>query len=223
MTNARNGRKANRRQVRRRNPMTRNAGVGAPRNRLNFDGQVFRGIHHLPIVTTGATNTVFSVHSIDVQSNANAIITNYASMMNFYKEYKVMALTLEWIPAVAPGVADAGSEILIGTTWNPEQIVSYQSGVGTPGTQIGIMRSDRTVRSFNAWERFSYTVPIHQRRKLFDVDVNPGSYLTNVDIVDRTVQGAIIVGAQSVNASVSLGHFLVRPVIMLSGLGVKST
>lgn len=203
--------------------MTRNRNRGAPKNKLNFDGQIFRGINHLPVVTTSGTNTVFSVHSMDVQSNANAMITNYAGMMNFYKEYKVMALTLEWIPAVAPGVSDAGSEILIGTTWNPEQIVAYQAGIGTAGTQLSIMRSDRTVKSFNAWERFTYTVPIHHRRKLFDVDVNPGSYLTNVDIVDRTVQGAIIVGAQSINPSVTLGHFLVRPVIMLSGLGNKAT
>lgn len=203
--------------------MTRNRGRGAPRNKLSFDGQIFRGINHFPIVTTGATNTVFTVHSIDVQSSANALVTNYAGMMNFYKEYKVQAITLEWIPAVAPGVADAGSEILIGTTWNPEQIVAYQAGVATPGTQIGIMRSDRTVKSFNAWERFTYTVPIHYRRKTFDVDVNPGSYLTNVDIVDRTVQGALIVGAQSINPSVTLGHFLVRPVISLMGLGNKAT
>lgn len=207
-------------QKRKVNPMSRNTKIGVPRNRLTFDGQIFKGVSHLPMVTTAA-NLYGNSHAVGTANSANSVSQNFAGMFNFYKEYKYLSLNLEWIPAVAPGVADGGSELVVAFNYNPEQIVS-QTAVA-PAVLIANLRSDRTARSFNAWERFTYNVPLKSRHKLFDVDVNPGAYLTDVNQVDRAVQGTILVGATSISAITTLGHFRATYAIHLMGAGIVST
>jgi hypothetical protein len=187
---------------------------------MSFDGQILKGVMHLETITT-ASNIYKQVHAIAGMNDGKAISSSFAPMFNYYKEYKFQQVTFEWIPGVAPGVADGGSEIMIGFNWNPEQIVG-----ATAGTAVGVagsLRSERTVKSFNAWERFTYNVPLHNRRKMFDIDVNPGAYLTDVNVVDRSIQGAVVVVAQSPSDAVSLGHFRVTYAVRLEGLGILTT
>lgn len=205
---------------RKQNPMASNAVSRVPRNRVSFDGQIFKGVSHLPLVTT-VLNLYSTVNAVACTNNANGVSASFAGMFNFYKEYKFLSLNMEWIPAVAPGVSDGGSEIIVAYNWNPEQIVSQAAALNS--TVIANLRSDRTSRSFNAWERFNYNVPLHARRKMFDVDVNPGAYLTDVNQVDRAIQGAIVMGATSIGAAVTLGHFKATYSLMLQGAGIVST
>lgn len=191
-----------------------------PRNKIAFNGQDFKGVTHLGTVTT-AENVMSQVHAIACMNDGKAIGNNFAGLFNFYKEYKFLSCVLEWIPAVSPGVADGGSEITLGYNDNPEQMVSQTAAA--PATLIGNLGSERSMRSFNAWERFTYHVPLTNRKKQFDVDVNPGAYITDVNVVDRSIQGAIVMGARSISAIATLGHFKVNYVVRLLGPGIVST
>lgn len=217
MTNSR----TNKGMKRKRNPLASNTITRAPRMKVKFDGQIFKGSTHVPAIVT-AGNVFSTIHAVSSQNINLAVANTFAGMFNFYKEYKFMSLTLEWIPAVAPGVADGGSEILISFNWNPEQLVSQFAAA--PATVINNLRSDRTSRSFNAWERFTYNVPLHSRRKMFDCDVNPtGAYLTDTNQIDRAVHGGIVVGATSISAIATLGHFRCHYSVRLEGVGLVST
>jgi len=202
------------------NPLARNTINRAPKMKMNFDGQILRGVTYPPVVIT-AVNVATVVHSIACNTNTNNVAGNFGALMNFYKEYKFLNVNFEWVPNVAPGVADGGSEIIIATSWNPEQIATYASG--SASANIALLRSERTAKSYNAWERFTYSVPMHYRRKQFDVDVNPATYLTDVNLIDRTIQGAVIVGAQSISAIATLGRFRITWSNRLEGLGTNTT
>lgn len=212
-------RKVVRRQ--RRNPLIRPK-VRVPRPMVNFDGQFLNGTH-VYIPDTTAVNTSHHIFFVDcgtVSSNAGFIVKesvpiNLDSITGKYNEYVYESLQLEWIPAVAPGVADGGSQIMVTYIDNPEQMVGVN--VMTTAQAISMNTLVRNMRSFNAWERMSINVPLSRRIKTFNVN-STGTVVSDINAVSRSIQGLVLVTYQSVNSSVVLGSWRSRYRIKLMGL-----
>lgn len=209
----------------RSDPM-RNSNAVKPKVRLNFDGQVLNGTQFMtPILTVG--NVAGALYPVDT-SNTNVVTpgvfvqgvnNGITSISNVYNEYIYRSVTFTWMPFVAPGVADGGSQIYIGYVDNAEEM-----GAATLLTASGIFnvaKSIRNMRFFNAWERFSFTVPLSNRRKIFDVNTNTS--LGQVDTYDRSMQGMVIMGANSVSAAVSLGQWRATYALELRRMNVAQT
>lgn len=216
-----NGRLVSRRKI---NPIYRRK-TRIPRPMVNFDGQYLNGTHvYFPINTGGTTTTqaheLFFVDGGTISSNAlsvfkESIPINLDGIVGKYNEYVYESLTLEWFPAVAPGVADGGSQITIAYVDNPENMVSLNSAVSS--SVISQIALTRNMKTFNAWERFSYTVPLTRRLKSFNVN-STGTVATDINAMNRSVQGMVMVGFVSLSASAALGNFRGRYRIKLMGL-----
>lgn len=183
-----------------------------PKVNLNFDGQTLRGLQFSPAVTT-ISNVAGSIHFVDASSTtstgvaANVYLQScsqtLAGVTKIYNEYKYKSLSFQWMPYVSPGVVEGGAQIYISYLDNPEAV---SNAVLAPATDVfTAAKGARNMRCFNAWERYTYTVPLSSRRKSFDVN---NILVTSVpDILDRSVQGAVVVGYNSPTAATSLGQW----------------
>jgi len=183
-----------------------------PRIRVNFDGQMLNGTGFMtPLVTVAngacamyiadCATTVVSVAANDYYQSINYDLTNISK---YYNEYIYHSIHMEWVPYTSPGISDGGSQIYIAYIDNSE-VLSNAIGAAV-GTVYNIAKTSRDMKFFNAWERFVYKVPLSRRHNTFDVNLTD---LYTIDTVDRSVQGAVIVGATSPSASVALGQFRV--------------
>jgi len=183
-----------------------------PRIRVNFDGQMLNGTGFMaPLVTL--VNTAQAVYIADCSTTnvATAVNNDYqcinydlTNISKYYNEYIYHSIHMEWVPYTSPGIADGGSQMYIAFIDNPE-VISNAIGAAIPNVYT-LAKTSRDMKFFNAWERFVYKVPLTRRHNTFDVN------LTDVyaaDTVDRSVQGAVLVGATSPSAGVSLGQFRV--------------
>lgn len=212
---------------RKRNPLTQQL-TRISRPRLNFDGQVLNGTGYFsPIVTI--TNGASAVYTLDVSNLSGAgilanmynasLAVDLLAIAKLYNEYIYRSVTISWVPFVAPGVADGASQIYVGYIDNAEEMAGMLSAV-TPGTVFNVAKAARNSRFFNAWERFTYNVPLSNRRKSFDTNVNT---LQTTDTIDRSTQGSIVVGFSSVSAAASLGQFRVTYKLELRNLNAQIT
>ncbi len=206
----------------RQNPLTQ-AGTSRPKMNMNFDGQFLNGSQFLaPMVTL--VNQATGLYALDCSNNnttgigVNAYVAGVSygliAISSVYNEYVYRSVRFDWLPYVSPSSADGGSQIYVGYVDNAEEISGLSSA--SIASAFNTSKAIRNMRFFNAWERFSYTVPLTRRRKIFDVNVN-ASY-SNADTVDRSVQGAVVVGVNSVSAAASLGQWRVTYLLELRGL-----
>lgn len=213
-------------RTRKSNPATTDNRKGPGRIRLSFDGQTLNGTAFITNIAT-LVNGAAAVYPIDASTALNvfagnsvleSLSRNLSGITKLYNTYKFITLRLEWMPFVAPGVADGGSQLYIAYTDNPEVMVS--AAAGNVVTNFGLAKSSRSCKSFNAWERFTYDVPLTWRLPLFSV--NSTIIDTNVDEVERSRQGMVLVGASSPSAAVALGQFRATYVMELRGLDVAN-
>jgi hypothetical protein len=207
------------------NPLTVSHRV--PRPSVAFDGQNLNGTgYFIPNVTIA--NRAGGCYSVDFGNIAGAGIAANAYLQSvgydllaiakLYNEYVYNSLRFEWVPNVAPGVADAGSQMYLSYIDNAEEIASLQTA--TAATMFDVSKNARNSKFFNAWEKFVYNVPLSRRRKTFDTNYT-NSYTT--DTIDRSVQGAVVFGANSLTAGVQLGQWRVSYEAKLLKLNVNLT
>lgn len=201
---------------------------GIGRMRLNFDGNTLHGTQFLPraitagfraatilMVDASSTNTTGFSAEIGIAGASNGL--NAATKI--YGDYWYTSMQLTWIPHVAPGVADGGAPIYIGYVDNPEVISGLTTA--TSASLITTSRSTRNVKTFNAWQPFTYNVPLTKRLPRFNVDTT-NTYLTAND-VERSVQGAVVVGYEAINAVADLGQFRVTFNMELRNMNVNQS
>lgn len=204
--------KRGRRSRVKQNPMQRREGT--PRPMVSFDGTVVDSAFY-----TATTPTVLGAakdyHFVDC-SNSLAINRGVSTITGLYNEYKYLQASMEYVPSVGPASADAPGRIHVAYIDNPEKIVSFIAAAAG-ATALSYVRSCKNVRSYNLWERFTYNVPLTNRRKLFDTN---GTMTTTpgVDEIDRCVQGAIIIAIESISAVITVGTYHFRSRCVVRGL-----
>jgi hypothetical protein len=114
---------------------------------------------------------------------------------------------------MGPGVTAAGGRIYVAFLDNPEMINVWVAAGSS--NSVAYTKGMRTMKSFNAWERFTYNVPLTRRRKMFDVDTTS---VTAVNDLERATQGAVITSAESVTALDVLGQWRMKTTVRLMGL-----
>ncbi len=180
--------------------MRRSMRVGRPK--LKFDG------HRI-------TCTLYSDQAVvaaNVGTDWLGVDTNSGEACNrtgldvikHYQEYKYESCTVEWIPKVGPSHTDSGSRISIAYIDNPELMITYENAVAS--VRASMVRNCANVKSFNAWERFTYRVPLTYRRKWFNVNPTVAAIGARLsEEYDRAVQGKVIMCYETVSAAVSAG------------------
>lgn len=212
---------------RRLNPATTPNGT-RPRVKIDFDGQTLNGLQFSPAIVT-ITNQAASVHLMDC-SNTNAtgiglniynqsVAQTLSGITGVYSEYIYRSVTFTWMPYVSPGVSDGGAQIYISYQDNPEMIAS--ATISSASAIFTSAKASRNMKSFNAWERFTFTVPVSNRRRTFDC--NTTTTIGSTDTYDRSVQGAVIVGYNSPTAAVSLGQWKINYHLELRKLNYANT
>lgn len=204
-----------RNSVRRINPLMRRQ-AGVPRPRLSFDGQILNSTTYVGQTATNAAALVKERFWVSCHSGVGASRAA-AGVTGLYNEYKFRFINVEWIPSISPASVDAGSRIHIAYIDNPEKMVNFEAAPSDINS-INLVRSVKNCRTYNAWERFTYSVPLTYRRKLFDVDTNDASI--SVDDADRTAQGQIQIGVESVTPAAVLGTYRVSYGLELHGLTI---
>jgi hypothetical protein len=180
-----------------------------PRPRVSFDGTTLSGFG-LATRDITAANVASHMFLVDCSNSFSSvggvkilegIGRSLAALTGFYQEYRYTNVKLQWIPHVAPGVADGGASICIGYIDNPENI--FQRYTSAAVTDIVSVKGLRNFKSFNAWQGFTYNVPLTRRLPWFNVN----STLTTSDAIDavRAIQGACLVGYESLSAVIDLG------------------
>lgn len=219
MTKAIGRKKADKRKI---NPLYRPKPRAMKMN-VNFDGQYLNGTHNYFNVTTllnQATHLLFvdggTTSSVSGSITKESVPVNLDGIVAKYNDYVYESVSLEWMPFVAPGVADGGSQIMISYIDNPEQIVTVNN-FATPASAVSMNALVRNMKTYNAWERFTYNVPLTRRNKEFNVN-STGTVVTDVNAVNRSVQGLVVITFQSPSASALLGNFRSRYRIKLLGL-----
>jgi len=140
--------------------------------------------------------------TVDVASGTASASSGGTSIINNYSEYRYKRLTLEWVPAVGPGASASGGKVYVAYIDNPEQMNSWLSAsVATNLARIKLMRNTEV---FNAWENFTYSVPLSYRKPWFDVNLTTGN---TVDELDRSTQGLVIFAAETVGATDTIGSW----------------
>jgi hypothetical protein len=192
------------------NPIYRNP-VVRPRINFSFDGQILNGTgFSAPMVTlANIASAVYYVNcsnNISVFPTANkyiqSVALDYNTITKVYNEYKYHTLQCHWLPFVSPGVTDGGSQVYVAYVDNAEEIAALD--IATAANTFNTSKAARNMKFFNAWERFTYNVPLSSRRKMFDTNLND---VIIADTVDRGIQGAVVVGSASGPTPVSLGQW----------------
>jgi len=198
-----------------------------PKIKYNFDGQMLNGMgFSTPLVSiaNGGCAEYYvdcsSVVGTGIAANSyiQSVSADFNTISKYYNEYIFHSLRMDWMPYLSPGVADAGSQIYIDYIDNAEEMAALDGAAVV--TVYNVAKTSRNTKFFNAWERFSYNVPLSRRRKTFDVNINT-AYTT--DIIDRSVQGAVIVGFTSVSAAISLGQWRFTYLLELRTLNLNIT
>jgi hypothetical protein len=196
-----------------------------PRPIVNFNGQNLNGSGYFPPFTT-LVNTAAAIYSLDTSTLASSGPANlYFQSINYdlnaiskvYNEFVYHSIRMEWVPFVAPGVADGGGQLYVCYVDNVEEIANIMATT-SPNVVFDVAKNARNAKFFNAWERFIYDVPVSRRKKLFDTN---STSLQTIDVIDRSCQGAVISGGYSLSASSSLGQWRTTYMLELRNLNTK--
>lgn len=193
-----------------------------PRPKLSFDGTTLSGTEFTPNLIT-ALNTASEVIVVDCSNfNGSVGVTkliqsaalDLAGITARYNEYRYTNLQLHWIPHVAPGVQDAGSPMYVGYLDNPEYMATTFSTAAP--ADVANVKGIRNMKTFNAWQGWTYNVPLTRRLPWFNVNSNISTFV--VETAARCIQGFVIVGAESITAGIDLGAFHLTYDVELRGL-----
>ncbi len=191
-----------------------------PRPRIVFDGSVLDGTCYSDVVTTAAF-LASGLYTIDFSNTKTLVATKSLQSTGFdltnlsgrYGRYRYRSCRFTWVPRISPGVADAGTAITIGYIDNPE-IMAFRSATASAADQIAF-KSVRTLKTFNAWQGFTYVVPLTRRLPWFNIN----TLLTvSTDEYERSVQGAVVVMYESISAIAQLGQWHISYEADLQGL-----
>jgi len=196
-----------------------------PRPIVNFDGSTLHGTHFatrdLTAANVASHNVVIDCSSFFGSVSAVKIIEgisrDLSGITTRFQEYRFKSVTMKWLPHVAPGVADGGSSITIAYMDSPESVVNTIAQAAA--VDISTTKGIRNVQTFNAWQGFTYKVPLTYRRKWFAV--NTSTNYTIVSEADTTVQGLVVWGLASLSAAVDLG--VMHSVFELELRGLNTT
>jgi hypothetical protein len=224
MTNKRNHKRQSR-MNKMTNPINRKLNR-VPRPRLNFDGTALNGFqyHDIEISLANKLSHVFLMDcsnediTVAASTRLTSMSVSLSALTKFYNQFRYTACKLTWLPHVAPGVADGGSPCYIGYVTNPEDVVSAANNSNV--SNLSIVKGARNMRTFNAWQAFTYNVPMDKRRPWFDVNTNEA---INVDIYDRSVQGAVVFAAETLSAVADIGSWHAVYTIELKALNLNLT
>jgi len=209
------------------NPLQRPMGrMKGPK--IGFDGTNLSCTAYLaaPSPTSGIGKGAITIDCSSINFNAVGQLlagasASMASVTQLYSQFAYKSLAVEYVPNIGPSNSEAGSRIHIAYIDNPEKMVNWRSAATN---LLVAIRGCRNVRSFNAWERFTYRVPLTWRRKEFDVNTN-ATVIADIDEYERSVQGLILVVVETQTTSgtdaLVLGTFKVNSAITLRQLNLS--
>ncbi len=184
---------------------------------MGFNGQ---DIYSTLYVNQSAIGSVTAKIGADWQSldcsSGEAMNRSGLDVIKHYQDYRYMSAAVEWISATGPSGVDAGASVFIAYIDNPELIVTYKAASDV--NKFTMVRNTANCKSFNAWERFTYRVPITYRRKWFNVDTTIST--PNNEETDRAIQGLVIIAYNSISTTVSaatLGQFRLTSTTRITG------
>jgi len=194
--------------------------------RVSFDGTTLSSTSYLtaPSSQGGAGKGAITVDCSPINFNAPGQLlagaaASMASVTQLYSQYNYKSLAVEFIPNIGPANGEAGSRIHIAYIDSPEKMTIWRN---TNTNLLNAIRGCRNVRSFNAWERFTYRVPLTWRRKEFDVNTNTG--IVDTDEYERSVQGLVLLIVEAGTADIavaSLGTLKIDSLVHLRQLNLS--
>lgn len=208
--------KANR-AMRKRNPVFNQLHNARriPRPRVSFDGTIIKGTLSVAANVTGS-NKGLDYHLLNADLGVGIARVN-KDIMDRYQQYRYLSAKVTWIPNVSPGEADARSQIIFATLFNPEEIF-WVTQTATSSTIFGQLVAVKNNLTFNAWERCTYNIPMFKRKPWFDCNV--GSAAASIDQYDRDSQAVVAVGIQgTATGAIVLGTYHFDYTIELRGMG----
>lgn len=205
--------KSRRRQT---NPLER-AVVRPGRPRISFNGQ---DIYSTLFVLQSAVGSVTAKVGADWQSvdcsDGQGMNRAATDVVKHYQEYRYVNAHVEWVPFQSPASTEAGSTIYMAYIDNPELIVTFKAA--SDAVKLATVKNTANCKSFNAWERYNYTVPLTYRRKWFNV--NPSIGTPSAEETDRSIQGLVIIGYSTISNTVGaggLGQFRLTSTTRITG------
>jgi len=147
-------------------------------------------------------------------------------LIRHYQKYKYTSCMIEWIPRIGPSSTDAGARISIAYIDNPEQIGVFQN-LALQADRVAFVRAVGNCKTFNAWERFTYRVPLTYRRKTFTVNVTwPAISSRTAEEFDRATQGLVVICYECITTSIinegTLGQWRICADTQLQGFTARS-
>lgn len=196
---------------------------GVPRPKVAFDGTTMRSAYYSALVTTNSINQGAQYYYVDTRVAATGAANSLASTLNLYSQYKFDKLSFEFIPSVSPGTADAGSRLHIAYIDNPEKMGAFINLVNAGTTSsttaaLNAVRGSRNSRTFNAWERFTYNVPLTWRRKVFDT--NTSDAIETIESLERHTQGLLIIAVETLTALANVGTWRINSTVSVRELNI---
>lgn len=170
------------------------------KNSFSFDGTFLNGNLYADGSST-TSNIGSDFHQVGTDTNFG-ITRAFTNMVKQYREYRFTKLVIHWIPKVSPGVSDGGSQIHVAHTDNPEQMSFIMNGATTTAQRRNFTIGSKNNVAFNAWERFTWNVPITRRLPWFNVNTAATS-ITDINELSRAAQGLLVVGYASNSAAVT--------------------
>ncbi|UQZ09606.1 putative capsid protein [Freshwater macrophyte associated tombus-like virus 3] len=212
--------KMNKRKNSRKQNPTQRALSRVPRPRVSFDGTLLRAVNSIQANITNVDGQTLDYHTIDC-NQVLGIARTQTAVINAYQKYRFRKVTVEWIPMVAPGEADARTRVGMCYIDNPENMYTMLRQINVV-TVAGFVNRVRNMKQWNVWERFTFNVPLTQRRKWFAVntavepiaDSNQPLWHSQLDLNTQGVICSYITGAPNR----VMGVYRVSYDIELSGL-----
>lgn len=197
-----------------------------PRPRLSFDGTALHGTGYTRVITTVAFSAS-GAYSLDFSTQDNVNLATFSSSVGLdlnlfaarFQEFRFLDLQMHWVPRVAPGVADGGTAVSIAYIDNPEMMVARLGGPSA--VNVPAIKGIRNVKTFNAWQNFTYNVPVTRRLPWFNIN-NLTNY-ADENVVERSIQGLVVAGFESINAAALLGQFHMTFTVEFRGLTTTLT
>lgn len=121
-----------------------------------------------------------------------------------------------WIPNLG---MTASGRIYMGWIDNSESIYFYDSN--NQAVRSSYVKSNGRMVSGHIAQELTFTIPTNPRRKRFDTNATTG--LTDVDIIERSCQGALIFGVDGAPNDTVVGQMHFHDVLEVEGLAPTAT
>jgi len=181
------------------NPLFRGRqGIGRPK--IGFNGHEVTSVLFTDH-SNGTSNLITDWQQVDC-NNAEGINRAGTDVIKHYQEYKYLNAAIEWIPKIGPAATEAGARISIAYIDNPEHMLDFEST--SAANRLAITKSTGNCKTYNAWERFTWRVPLTYRRKIFNIDPDFTAIGSRtIGEFERAVQGKVCIAIETVGATTS--------------------